>query len=94
MAQCRICGRPATAQVTMRQNGRTEQIALCDEHYNEAMGQNRMSASPLESLFGGGLFDRFFGDAWPGMFDPPGGTCGACRSAGSARAKRWTCSPS
>ncbi|MDQ7958667.1 MAG: ATP-dependent Clp protease ATP-binding subunit [Pseudomonadota bacterium] len=74
MAQCRICGRPATAQVTMRQNGRTEQIALCDEHYNEAMGQNRMSASPLESLFGGGLFDRFFGDAWPGMFDQPGGT--------------------
>ncbi|PZQ77827.1 MAG: Clp protease ClpC [Variovorax paradoxus] len=74
MAQCRICGRPATAQVTMRQNGRTEQIALCDEHYSEAMGQNRMSASPLESLFGGSLFDQFFGDAWPGMFDQPGGT--------------------
>ncbi|MET0209223.1 MAG: Clp protease N-terminal domain-containing protein, partial [Burkholderiaceae bacterium] len=38
------------------------------------MGQNRSSASPLESLFGGGLFERFFGDAWPGLSDQPGST--------------------
>ena len=74
MAECKICGRPATTKVTLRQGGRTEQIALCDEHYAEAMEQRGFSASPLESLFSGSLFNRFFGDSWPSMFDQPGST--------------------
>jgi ATP-dependent Clp protease ATP-binding subunit ClpC len=62
MAKCDICGRPATTQLTVRENGESRQIALCDEHYAQAMGTFR---SPLESLFSGGLFDEFqgiFGD--------------------------------
>ena len=74
MAQCKICGRPASAHVTVRENGRTAQVALCDEHYAEAMGQRGFAASPLESLFSGGLFDQFFGDSWPSAFDEPGST--------------------
>jgi len=38
MAKCIICGRPATTQVTIREGGTTRQVALCDEHYAEAMG--------------------------------------------------------
>ncbi|MCW3005356.1 MAG: sigma-54 interaction domain protein, partial [Conexibacter sp.] len=68
MAKCDVCGRPATTQLTVRENGATRQINLCDQHYAEAMGGGAgigRSSSPLESLFHGGLFDQFdsfFGD--------------------------------
>ncbi|MDM0117560.1 ATP-dependent Clp protease ATP-binding subunit [Variovorax sp. J22R133] len=64
MAKCDVCGRPATTQLTLREGGKTRQVALCDEHYAETMG-SALGRSPLESLFGGGLFDEFqsfFGD--------------------------------
>ncbi|MGZ5133323.1 MAG: Clp protease N-terminal domain-containing protein, partial [Caldimonas sp.] len=66
MAKCDVCGRPATTQLTVREGGKTRQIALCDQHYAEAMGSGGFGrSSPLESLFHGGLFDEFqsfFGD--------------------------------
>ncbi|VTU16505.1 ATP-dependent Clp protease ATP-binding subunit [Variovorax sp. RA8] len=64
MAKCDVCGRPATTQLTLREGGKTREVALCDEHYAEAMG-SAFERSPLESLFRGGLFDEFqsfFGD--------------------------------
>ena len=64
MAKCDVCGRPATTELTLREGGKTRQVALCDQHYAEAMG-GAVSSSPLESLFHGGLFDEFqnfFGD--------------------------------
>ena len=70
MAKCIICGRPATTQVTLRENGATRQVALCDEHYAEAMGGG-MSGSPLESLFHGGMmepFQSFFGGERRSLF--------------------------
>src|SRR6185436_4115547 len=68
MAKCEVCGRPATTQLTVRENGRARQLSLCDEHYAELMGDGgfgRSPSSPLESLFHGGMFDEFkdfFGD--------------------------------
>ncbi|HEV7912197.1 MAG TPA: ATP-dependent Clp protease ATP-binding subunit, partial [Albitalea sp.] len=65
MAKCDVCGRPATTTLTVRENGMTRQVALCDQHYAEAMGGSGFGRSPLESLFGGGLFEQFpsfFGD--------------------------------
>jgi ATP-dependent Clp protease ATP-binding subunit ClpC len=66
MAKCVVCGRPATTQVTVIENGRQRRLDLCDEHYAEVVGQRgagmfagRSGASPLESLF-----ERFMGDAW------------------------------
>src|SRR5258706_12092535 len=70
MAKCDVCGRPATTQVTVRENGKSRQIALCDEHYAEVMGHADAGVSPLESLFRGGLFDEFFGGA-RSPFDAP-----------------------
>jgi ATP-dependent Clp protease ATP-binding subunit ClpC len=66
MAECSVCGRPATRQVTIVENGKRRQVDLCEEHYAEALGDRGfgLGVSPLESLFHGGLFDRFFGDAW------------------------------
>ncbi|MFD1576739.1 ATP-dependent Clp protease ATP-binding subunit [Ramlibacter ginsenosidimutans] len=79
MAKCEVCGRPATTQLTVRENGRTRQIALCDEHYAELMeggGFGRSPSSPLESLFHGGMFDEFkdfFGDRGSIFGDRGGG---------------------
>src|SRR5258706_15682040 len=70
MAKCDVCGRPATTQVTVRENGKSRQIARCDEHYAEVMGHADAGVSPLESLFRGGLFDEFFGSAGS-PFDAP-----------------------
>src|SRR6266850_1517893 len=64
MAQCAVCGRPATTQVTVKENGERRTIPLCDEHYAELMGSRGMS--PLESLFRNDVFERFFDDEWPG----------------------------
>jgi ATP-dependent Clp protease ATP-binding subunit ClpC len=67
MANCSVCGKPATTQVTLSENGKQRQIALCDEHYAELVGSRGRGMSPLESLFGGGggsMFERFFDDSW------------------------------
>src|SRR6267142_2637660 len=71
MAKCSVCGRPATTQVTVTENGKQRQVPLCDEHYAEVAGNRGFGVSPLESLFhgGGGLFDRFFNDSWPSFED-------------------------
>ena len=99
MAKCDVCGRPATTQLTVREGGKTRQIALCDQHYAEAMGGGFDRSSPLESLFHGGLFDEFqnfFGDRGSLFGDRGGGTVRAqpARSAASARARRSTCAAS
>jgi ATP-dependent Clp protease ATP-binding subunit ClpC len=64
MANCSVCGKPATSQITITENGQRRQLMLCDEHYMEFMARNQRSLSPLESLFHGGLFDRLFDDSW------------------------------
>ena len=64
MANCSVCGKPATSQITITENGQRRQLTLCDEHYMEFMARNQRSLSPLESLFHGGLFDRLFDDSW------------------------------
>lgn len=84
MAKCDVCGRPASTQVTLREGGQTRQVALCDEHYAETMART-FGRSPLESLFGGGMFDEFqsfFGDRGP-LFGRSTGAGGA--SSGKAR---------
>ena len=60
MAKCEVCGRPATAQITINENGELRKVSLCSEHYAEIVG-NR--SSPLESLFRDPMFERFMGDA-------------------------------
>jgi ATP-dependent Clp protease ATP-binding subunit ClpC len=64
MANCSVCGKPATSQITITENGQRHQLMLCDEHYMEFMARNQRSLSPLESLFHGGLFERLFDDSW------------------------------
>ncbi|MDM0090109.1 MULTISPECIES: ATP-dependent Clp protease ATP-binding subunit [unclassified Variovorax] len=84
MAKCDVCGRPASTQLTLREGGQTRQVALCDEHYAETMART-FKRSPLESLFGGGLFDEFqsfFGDRGS-LFGRSTGT----GSAGSDKAR-------
>ena len=63
MAQCVICGKPATTQVTVTENGERRQVALCDEHNAELVENQELAASPLEALFReGGMFERLLGD--------------------------------
>jgi ATP-dependent Clp protease ATP-binding subunit ClpC len=87
MAQCAVCGRPATTQLTVREGGQTREVALCDEHYAEAMGRS-FGRSPLESLFGGGLFSGGLFDDFQGFFgdrgSPFGERGGSTGSAGSS----------
>ncbi|NKJ49264.1 Clp protease ClpC [Burkholderia sp. SG-MS1] len=64
MAKCSVCGKPATTQITITENGQRRQLMLCDEHHMEFMARHQRSLSPLESLFHGGLFDRLFDEAW------------------------------
>jgi ATP-dependent Clp protease ATP-binding subunit ClpC len=72
MANCSVCGKPATSQITITENGQRHQLMLCDEHYMEFMARNQRSLSPLESLFHGGLFDRLFDDSWLPLEDGSG----------------------
>ncbi|HTI18870.1 MAG TPA: ATP-dependent Clp protease ATP-binding subunit [Trinickia sp.] len=65
MANCSICGKPATSQITLTENGQHRQLMLCDEHYMEFMARNQQRWSPLESLFHGGLFEGLFDETWP-----------------------------
>ncbi len=59
---CDICGeRPATARVTVIQNGRRETYDVCDADYRRLRRQERF-LSPFESLFAGGFLDDLFGD--------------------------------
>ena len=67
MAECSVCGKPATSQITITENGQRRQLMLCNEHYMEFMTRNQRHLSPLESLFHGGLFDSLFDDMWPQM---------------------------
>ncbi|MGZ5651017.1 MAG: Clp protease N-terminal domain-containing protein, partial [Usitatibacter sp.] len=74
MAKCAVCGKPATRQVTVNEDGRLERLPLCDEHYAEVMGAE---SSPMESLFrDDDLFERFFagGSPFSGVEDLGGGT--------------------
>ena len=63
MAKCAVCGRPATHQVTVNENGKLERMPLCDEHYAEVMGG---ASSPMESLF---QDSDVFGDFFAGHAD-------------------------
>ena len=65
MATCSICGKPATSQITITENGQRRQLMLCHEHYLEFMARNQRRLSPLESLFSGGLFESLFDESWP-----------------------------
>ncbi|HEX3635370.1 MAG TPA: Clp protease N-terminal domain-containing protein, partial [Paraburkholderia sp.] len=65
MAKCSVCGKPATTQITITENGQRRQLMLCDEHHMEFMARHQRSLSPLESLFHGSLFDRLFDEGWP-----------------------------
>ncbi|MFM0689947.1 ATP-dependent Clp protease ATP-binding subunit [Paraburkholderia strydomiana] len=72
MAECSVCGKPATSQITITENGQRRQLMLCDQHYMEFMARNQRRLSPLESLFHGGLFESLFDDMWPQMEDDRG----------------------
>ena len=68
MAECSVCGKPATSQITITENGQRRQLMLCDEHCMEFMARNQRRLSPLESLFHGGLFDSLFERGTYGSF--------------------------
>jgi ATP-dependent Clp protease ATP-binding subunit ClpC len=97
MAKCSVCGKPATTQITITENGQRRQLMLCDEHHMEFMARHQRSLSPLESLFHGGMFDRLFDERWSPFetsdteWPRPGrsatGRTGASGSAGSAGAE-------
>jgi hypothetical protein len=82
MAKCAVCGKPATHQVTINENGKFERVPLCDEHYAEVMGG---ASSPMESLF------RDVGAAARG---PPPVAALRAPARDAARANPWTCSRS
>ena len=86
MAKCVVCGKPATTQVTITENGKRRQLALCDEHYAQLNASRQQWRSPLESLFGGSIFDRMFGDTWP-AFEDMGAGQRAPQSARRGRAR-------
>jgi ATP-dependent Clp protease ATP-binding subunit ClpC len=84
MAECSVCGKPATSQITITENGQRRQLMLCDEHYMEFMARNQRRLSPLESLFHGGLFDSLFDDMWPKMESGRGSRSRIGRSPGQS----------
>ncbi|MEX0729749.1 MAG: ATP-dependent Clp protease ATP-binding subunit [Aquisalimonadaceae bacterium] len=67
---CDVCNRrPATIRVTVTQGGKRRTLKVCPQDYARLRAR---SASPFESLFGGGLFgddffDRFFEDQGLGL---------------------------
>ena len=83
---CDLCGvRPATVRARVTRNGDSEVLSLCDVDYRRLAARQR-SASPMESLFGGGgsLFNDFFGGS--GFFGGPGAE-GEDRSFGQTPAR-------
>jgi len=59
---CDICKkRPATAQVTVIENGKRKVLHVCEQDLRRL----QQSASPFDRMFGGSLFDELF----PGMDD-------------------------
>lgn len=84
MATCSVCGKPATSQITITENGQRRQLTLCDQHYMQFMARNQRSLSPLESLFHGGLFESLFEDMW----SPLEGRRGGLHSLGQADESR------
>ncbi|MCX8104124.1 MAG: Clp protease ClpC, partial [Candidatus Bipolaricaulota bacterium] len=59
---CDICGiRPATVQVSIVRDGRSEVLHLCSIDYAR-LRRERELFSPLESLFGRSLWEDFFGE--------------------------------
>ena len=58
---CDICKvRPATAEVTVLENGRKKVIHVCTQDLRKLQQQ---SVSPFDRMFGGNLFDNFFQDS-------------------------------
>jgi len=58
---CDICKtRPATAEVTVLENGRKKVIHVCAQDLRKLQQQ---SASPFDRMFGGNSFDNFFQDS-------------------------------
>lgn len=84
MAECSVCGKPATSQITITENGQRRQLMLCDQHYMEFMARNQRRLSPLESLFHGGLFESLFDDMWPQMEDDRGSRSRIRRAPGQS----------
>ena len=59
---CDICQeRPATLRAQVVSDGRRQTMKLCEVDYRRLAARSRRTSSPLESLFGGGLFEDFFG---------------------------------
>ena len=58
---CDICKtRPATAEVTVLENGREKVIHICTQDLRTL---HQQSASPFDRMFGGSLLDNFFQDS-------------------------------
>jgi ATP-dependent Clp protease ATP-binding subunit ClpC len=57
---CEICkSRPARAEVTVMKNGVRQVISVCEKDLQRLQ---RQSGSPFDRMFGGAIFDDFFGD--------------------------------
>ncbi len=60
---CQLCNsRPATARVTVVENGSRRTMDICEADYERLSRRQGGSSSPLESLFRGGLRQDFFGE--------------------------------
>lgn len=58
---CEICNaRPATARVTVSQNGQRKTMSICDHDYRQLLRHQSM-LNPFDSLLGGGLSSLFGG---------------------------------
>ncbi len=56
---CEICNaRPATARVTVSQNGQRKTMSICDHDYRQLLRHQSM-LNPFDSLLGGGLSSLF-----------------------------------
>ncbi|MEA3090962.1 MAG: ATP-dependent Clp protease ATP-binding subunit ClpC, partial [Caballeronia sp.] len=73
MATCSVCGKPATSQIAITENGQRRLLTLCDEHYTQFMAHRQPGLSPLESLFHGALFESLFDDMWSPLEGRRGG---------------------
>ena len=80
---CDICHeRPATLRAQVVSDGHRRTMKLCEPDYRRLVARSRRPSSPLESLFGGGLFEEFFGD--PNGTAPSGRGDGEERSSGGS----------
>ncbi|WP_347815260.1 AAA family ATPase [Pseudomonas sp. GD04091] len=58
---CEICNaRPATARVTVSQNGQRKTMSICDHDYRQLLRHQNM-LNPFDSLLGGGGLSSLFG---------------------------------